>query len=206
MALKLAVIGAASSYTPELLFTLAQDHNKLEVVQVNLVDQNLAKLQLVGLVCQRLIDENRMDIRLELTTSVEQGVAGVDFVLPQIRVGGLEARVRDETLPMEMGMVGNETTGAGGFVCALRTLPPMLEIARTVERVSPGAWILNLSNPKTLKICALLDKKARREVEIEGDYVGFVMTDGFVVGYGIDYAEQYRNLPEIYVIEEKEEE
>ena len=147
MGLKLAVIGAASSYTPELLFTLAQDHNKLGVGQVNLVDLNLTKLQLVGSVCQRLVDENHLDIHLELTTSVEQGVAGVDFVLPQIRVGGLEARVRDETLPMEMGMVGNETTGAGGFVCALRTLPPMLEIARIVERVSPGAWILNMSNP-----------------------------------------------------------
>lgn len=56
-------------------------------------------------------------------------------------------------------------------------------------------------NPKSVKICALLDKRARREIEIEGDYVGFTMDDGFVVGYGIDYAEQYRNLPEIYVVE-----
>lgn len=65
--------------------------------------------------------------------------------------------------------------------------------------------ILGRSNPKSLKICSLLDKKARREVEMEGDYVGFVMSDGFVVGYGIDYAEQYRNLPDIYVIDEETE-
>jgi len=56
-------------------------------------------------------------------------------------------------------------------------------------------------NPKSLKICALVDKRAKREVEIEGDYVGFTIDDGFIVGYGIDYAEQYRNLPEIYVVE-----
>jgi hypoxanthine phosphoribosyltransferase len=56
-------------------------------------------------------------------------------------------------------------------------------------------------NPKSLKICALVDKKARREVQIEGDYVGFTIEDGFIVGYGIDYAEHYRNLPEIFVIE-----
>jgi hypoxanthine phosphoribosyltransferase len=55
--------------------------------------------------------------------------------------------------------------------------------------------------PKSLKICALVDKRARREVEIEGDYVGFTIDDGFIVGYGIDYAEQYRNLPEIFVVE-----
>ena len=57
-------------------------------------------------------------------------------------------------------------------------------------------------NPKSVRICALLDKRSRREIEIEGDYVGFTLDDGFVVGYGIDYAEQYRNLPEIYVVEE----
>jgi hypoxanthine phosphoribosyltransferase len=62
--------------------------------------------------------------------------------------------------------------------------------------------MLEKKNPKSLKICALMDKRARREVEIEGDYVGFTVDDGFVVGYGIDHAEQYRNLPEIYVVEE----
>ena len=61
--------------------------------------------------------------------------------------------------------------------------------------------MLAKKKPKSLKICALLDKRSRREIEIEGDYVGFTIDDGFVVGYGIDYAEQYRNLPEIYVVE-----
>jgi len=56
--------------------------------------------------------------------------------------------------------------------------------------------------PKNLKICALIDKRARREVTIEGDYVGFTIDDGFVVGYGIDYAEQHRNYPDICVIEQ----
>jgi hypoxanthine phosphoribosyltransferase len=61
--------------------------------------------------------------------------------------------------------------------------------------------MLKNRHPKNLKICALIDKRARREVNIEGDYVGFTIEDGFVVGYGIDYAEQYRNYPEIYVVE-----
>lgn len=61
---------------------------------------------------------------------------------------------------------------------------------------------LLLRGPKSLKICALIDKKARREVEIDVDYVGLEMEDGFVVGYGIDYDERYRNLPEIWVLDE----
>jgi len=60
---------------------------------------------------------------------------------------------------------------------------------------------LKLHNPKSVRICALLDKKARREIEVPVDYTGFTIDDGFVVGYGIDYAEQYRHLPDIYVLE-----
>jgi hypoxanthine phosphoribosyltransferase len=58
-------------------------------------------------------------------------------------------------------------------------------------------------NPRSLKICALVDKRARRQVEIEGDYVGFSIEDGFIVGYGIDYAERYRNLSAIFVVQGK---
>lgn len=57
--------------------------------------------------------------------------------------------------------------------------------------------------PRALKICALVDKRSRRKVEIEGDYVGFSIDDGFIVGYGVDYAERYRNLPAIYVVEQE---
>jgi hypoxanthine phosphoribosyltransferase len=63
--------------------------------------------------------------------------------------------------------------------------------------------MLQARNPRALKICALVDKRHRRQVEIEGDYVGFTIHEGFIVGYGIDYAERYRNLREIFVVEGK---
>ena len=63
--------------------------------------------------------------------------------------------------------------------------------------------MLQERKPKSLRICALLDKRARRKVDIEGDYVGFTLQDGFVVGYGIDFAERYRNLPDIFVVVEE---
>ncbi|MBP1747685.1 MAG: hypoxanthine phosphoribosyltransferase [Deltaproteobacteria bacterium] len=65
--------------------------------------------------------------------------------------------------------------------------------------------MLRTRNPKSLKICTLIDKRCRREVEIESDYVGFTIDDGFVVGYGIDYAEYYRNCPDICVVVEENE-
>jgi hypoxanthine phosphoribosyltransferase len=60
---------------------------------------------------------------------------------------------------------------------------------------------LRAHKPSSLKVCALVDKKARREVEVQVDYTGFSMSDGFIVGYGIDYNEQYRALPEIFVVD-----
>ncbi len=61
---------------------------------------------------------------------------------------------------------------------------------------------LLLQEPKSLKICTLIDKRARREVEIEADYVGITMDDGFIIGYGLDHDERYRNLPDIYLVED----
>ena len=60
--------------------------------------------------------------------------------------------------------------------------------------------LLEQRNPKSLKICALLDKPSRRKVELQGDYVGFTVEDKFLVGYGLDYAEKYRNLKDIGVL------
>lgn len=60
---------------------------------------------------------------------------------------------------------------------------------------------LLLQQPRSLKICTLIDKRARREVDIEADYVGISMDDGFIIGYGLDHDERYRNLPDIHLVE-----
>jgi 6-phospho-beta-glucosidase len=162
--MKISVIGGASSYTPELFANLIELHGKLDVEQVTLMDPNPAKLDFVTRVCERLVDASEIKTRVTATQDREQAIAGADFILLQVRVGGLEARVRDERLPMELGLVGNETTGAGGFVCALRTVPVALEIAREIERIAPDAWLLNLSNPAGIVTEALLKHSQVRTI------------------------------------------
>ena len=156
MGIKITVVGGASSYTPELSASLIGYEGHLDVDQVTLLDLNSEKLELIREVSQKLLDQAECRIKLVATRDAEEAFEGSDFVLLQIRVGGLEARVRDETLPMEFGMVGNETTGAGGFVCGLRTVPVALQIAREVERLTPHAWLLNLSNPAGMVTEAIL--------------------------------------------------
>lgn len=156
MGLKITVIGGASSYTPELIAGLIAPQSRLDVNVVALMDYNAQKLALIARVCERLLDGATRRISIQTTQNREEAIDGADFVILQIRVGGLEARIRDETLPMELDMVGNETTGPGGFVCALRTVPVALEIARDIERLSPNAYLLNLTNPAGIVTEALL--------------------------------------------------
>jgi 6-phospho-beta-glucosidase len=164
MALRITVVGGASSHTPELFADLVELGDQLDVEQVTLTDPNAAKLALIAQVGKRLLAKAGAAIRIDATPDLQEALRGADFVILQIRIGGLEARVRDETLPMEFGMVGNETTGPGGFVCALRTVPVALQIARELERLSPNAWLLNLSNPAGIVTEALLKHTGLRTV------------------------------------------
>ncbi len=164
MAIRIAVVGGASSYTPELFADLMKIGDQLEVEQVTLTDPNAGKLGLVADVGKKLLAKTGAAVRIDATTNLQEALAGTDFVILQIRVGGLQAHVRDETLPMELGMVGNETTGPGGFVCALRTVPAALQIARELERLSPNAWLLNLSNPAGIVTEAVLKHTRLRTV------------------------------------------
>jgi 6-phospho-beta-glucosidase len=147
MGLKVTVIGAGSSYTPELFADLAAETEPLDVEQVVLMDASAERAAFVAGVSEKLVKDSGQNIRVTWTANLEEAVRWADFVILQFRVGGLAARVRDEKLPMELGMVGNETAGAGGFVCALRTIAATLDIARAIERLAPDAWVFNLSNP-----------------------------------------------------------
>jgi 6-phospho-beta-glucosidase len=100
--------------------------------------------------------------RLTLTTDTDAAIDGASFVLVQLRVGGQAARLVDETLPPTFGTIGQETTGAGGFAKALRTVPVVLDIAeRVARRAAAGAWLVDFTNPVGIVTQALLDQGHR---------------------------------------------
>ena len=152
--MKLAVIGAGSTYTPELVSGLSA----LDVDELALHDIAEERREIVGGLARRMLDRVGYRGRLETTGELERALDGADFVLIQIRVGGQEARLRDETIPLPCGCIGQETTGAGGLAKALRTVPVVLEIADEVRRrAAPGAWIVDFTNPVGIVTRALLD-------------------------------------------------
>ena len=158
MGLKIAVIGGGSTYTPELIEGLTDRAHVLPVDELVLEDLSADRLEIVGGLAHRMVDRRRWGGRLTTTTDLDRALDGADFVLVQLRVGGSAARLLDETVPLEFGTIGQETTGAGGLAKALRTVPVVLEIAeRTRARAASGAWIVDFTNPVGIVTQALLD-------------------------------------------------
>jgi len=152
---KLTVIGGGSTYTPELADGLAR--LALPVSELVLVDPDASRLEVVGPMAARLMARLGHPARVRWTGSLDDGADGADAVLIQLRIGGQAARQRDETWPLDCGCVGQETTGAGGFAKALRTVPVVLDIAeRLYRRASPYAPIIDFTNPVGIVTRALL--------------------------------------------------
>ena len=144
--MKLAVIGGGSTYTPELADGIAR--LLPSVSELVLVDPDTDRLSAVGPVSARIMARYGAPATVRWTTSLDEGAEGADALLIQLRVGGQATRHRDETWPLDCGCVGQETTGAGGFAKALRTVPVVLDIAeRAVVRAAPGAHIIDFTNP-----------------------------------------------------------
>jgi 6-phospho-beta-glucosidase len=170
---KIAVVGGGSTYTPELIEGFASRSDVLAVDELVLHDVAADRLDVVGGLARRILDKQGSGGRLGTTTSLESAVDGADAVLVQLRVGGQRTRLVDETLPGRFGLLGQETTGPGGFAKALRTVPVVLGIAELVaERARPGAWIVDFTNPVGIVTRALLDA-GHRAVGLCNVAIGF---------------------------------
>jgi 6-phospho-beta-glucosidase len=154
--MKLAVVGGGSTYTPELIDGFARLRDSLPVEELALIDPDAHRLDLVGGLARRIFAKQGHPGRIVTTSDLEEGVAGADAVLLQLRVGGQAARNQDETWPLECACVGQETTGAGGLAKAMRTVPVVLDIAERVRRAAPDAWIIDFTNPVGIVTRALL--------------------------------------------------
>jgi 6-phospho-beta-glucosidase len=162
MGLRIAVVGAGSTYTPELVEGFARRSERLPVDELVFLDPDLQRLEPVAGLARRMLDRVGSQTRLTVTDDRSAALDGADFVIVQLRIGGQAARHVDETLPHRFGLLGQETTGPGGFAKALRTVPVVLDVAEeTARRAAPGAWIVDFTNPVGIVTQALLDAGAR---------------------------------------------
>jgi 6-phospho-beta-glucosidase len=164
--LRVSILGGGSAYTPGLIEGFIRMRETVPLERLVLMDIDSRKLSVVGSMVKGMLEMEMPGTRVDLTQDRLDAIQDMDFILCQIRVGGLEARHLDESIAAEMGLVGQETTGPGGFSMALRTIPVMVEIARDIELHNPGAWLINYTNPTGLVAEAIYRVCPIKEVSI----------------------------------------
>lgn len=148
-AVKIVTIGGGSSYTPELMEGFIKRYEELPIREIWLVDieDGREKVEIVGSLAQRMWDATPYDVKVHVSLDRREALKGADFVTTQFRVGLLDARIKDERIPLLHGMLGQETNGAGGMFKAFRTIPVIGEIVEDMRELCPDAWLINFTNP-----------------------------------------------------------
>ncbi|MGG1696432.1 6-phospho-beta-glucosidase [Bacillus zhangzhouensis] len=156
--IKIVTIGGGSSYTPELVEGFIKRYHELPVKELWLVDIEAGqeKLNIVGALAKRMVEKAGLPIEVHLTLDRRAALKDADFVTTQFRVGLLEARAKDERIPLKYGVIGQETNGPGGLFKGLRTIPVILEIVKDMEELCPDAWLVNFTNPAGMVTEAVL--------------------------------------------------
>lgn len=164
--IKIATIGGGSSYTPELVEGFIKRYDELPVRELWLVDieEGREKLEIVGNLAKRMVEKAGVPMEIHLTLDRRAALKDADFVTTQFRVGLLEARMKDERIPLKYGVIGQETNGPGGLFKALRTIPVILDIVKDIEELCPNAWLVNFTNPTGILTEAILRYTTFRKV------------------------------------------
>lgn len=147
--IKIVTIGGGSSYTPELVEGFIKRYDKLPVRELWLVDieEGRHKLEIVGALAQRMVEKAGLPMKVILSYDRREALKDADYVTTQMRVGLLDARIKDERIPLSHGIIGQETNGAAGMFKAFRTIPVILDIVKDMEELCPNAWMINFTNP-----------------------------------------------------------
>lgn len=148
--MKIAIVGGASAYTAGLLEAFVARASDFAGATLCLMDIDAEHLSIMTRLGLRMIEASGIDLSIEATTNQEKALRGADFVVTQLRVGGLQSRRLDERLPLKYGIVGQETVGPGGMFMALRTIPVMVALGNQMERLAPAAILLNYTNPTSM--------------------------------------------------------
>jgi 6-phospho-beta-glucosidase len=144
---KLTIVGGGGFRVPLVYGALLKRANALRFDEIVLHDVDPARLERIGAVLDGQAAERGERLAFRATTDLDDAVEGADFVFCAIRVGRLEGRVVDESIPLGHGVLGQETTGPGGICFALRTIPAMVALAEAIAARAPRAWLINFTNP-----------------------------------------------------------
>jgi 6-phospho-beta-glucosidase len=173
--MKIAIIGGGSSYTPELLDGLFARLERIPLSEVWIMDVNQERLAINSAFARRMADRHGNPFTIHPTDSVRDAVKDAAFVVTQIRAGQMQARINDEKLGLRHNLIGQETTGIGGFACALRTIPRILDVAHAMEELAPNGFLINFTNPAGIVTEGVLKHSKIKTVGLCNVPIGMIM-------------------------------
>jgi len=156
--MKITILGGAGVRTPLIVQSILKRQERLEITELSLMDIDQERLELVGRLIDGLADKGRATFKISKTTNSREALQGADYVITTFRVGGMEHRIIDEKVALENGVLGQETTGPGGFAMGMRTIPVLMAYISEMKELCPDAWILNFANPSGMLAEAILKK------------------------------------------------
>jgi 6-phospho-beta-glucosidase len=184
--MRLVVLGGGGFRVPLVHGALLGDRSDRRVTEVVLHDTDEARLGVMATVLAAAAAGHEGAPVVTTTTDLGTALPGADFVFSAIRVGGLEGRTVDERLPLGLGLLGQETTGAGGVGYGLRSVPVALHIARRVQELAPEAWVINFTNPAGLVTQAMQSVLGDRVVGICDSPLGLARRAAGALGRDLD--------------------
>jgi 6-phospho-beta-glucosidase len=164
--LKLTLLGGAGVRVPLMVQGLIHWQKDVQIDKLVLYDLNAEKLDTIGKLVTHIVQKEGAPFEVEITSDLRKAIKDSDFIYTAIRVGNEKGRVIDERVALKHGVLGQETTGAGGFSMALRTIPVMLDLAKVIEELAPNAWVINFTNPSGLITEALLKHTSLKVIGI----------------------------------------
>jgi 6-phospho-beta-glucosidase len=148
--MKIAIVGAGGMRLPLLYAALIDRSDGLGLNELSLMDIDADRLSLMLAVARARRGPEPASINVRPTVDLDQALEGATFVITTFRVGDMPGRVADERIPLAHGLLGQETTGAGGFAMAMRTVPVLRRVIDRMRRLCPDAWLVNFANPSGL--------------------------------------------------------
>jgi 6-phospho-beta-glucosidase len=202
--MKIGVLGGAGVRTVIFINGLLKRYRKLHIDEVVLYDIDFKKLAIIGKLCRHVVAREGCDLVVREVYDAVDAIRGMDYIVTTLRVGGDHSRVIDETVALRNGVIGQETTGVGGFSMAVRTIPVLLDYCKLIEQYAPDAWIFNFTNPSGLVTQALHSAGCHRVIGIcdapssmkyrMAQYLGVTEEELYVEFFGLNHLSWIRSV------------
>ncbi len=204
--MKIAVIGGAGVRTVIFINGLLDRYKKLNIEEVALFDINMEKLEIIEKLCKHVVDRKNEDLNVHAVSAAEEAVTDADYIVTTLRVGGDHSRTVDEEIATKMGVIGQETTGIGGFSMAVRTIPTLIEYCKLFKEIAPDAWIFNFTNPSGLvtqalrsegfdKVIGICDAPSSMKFRM-ANHLGVKEKDLYIELFGLNHLSWVRSVKE----------